>query len=308
MTWSCGGRSSAAASVSVAPAPWWSTVKRQDPASPRSAPSGRTRSPLSKGSARPRATPDSTGVHRRTSGPVWLLSERRRPDGESVSRQESARDRRTDPAGAVRRALPLFRQRPYAQGHPALRQREDGMTPHLSPDARTRARPRRVFAALLPQGLWRACRRILISQPRRGPQRRLRPGLQRNGQCPTRCLDRDRARRHRHGLYREVRLRPGSLHRADAAGRRRSVRSPEPRPPRPVRYVGHAGPGHDLWTAVASDELQPHQPGARRRHCAPGVDPPGIGQARRPSVRSRGAATVSWRSRPIRRARSPTAI
>ena len=46
---------------------------------------------------------------------------------------------------------------------------------------------------------------------------------------------------------------------------------------------------HDLWAAVASDQLQPHQSRARWCHCPPGVDPPGIGQARRASVRSRGA-------------------
>ena len=80
----------------------------------------------------------------------------------------------------------------HAQGHPALRQWEDGMTPHLTPDAR-RALGRAGFATRFPQGLWRDRRRVLVGRTRRRPERRLRAGLQWHRQRPTGCLDCDRA-------------------------------------------------------------------------------------------------------------------
>ena len=52
--------------------------------------------------------PIQTGVHRRAGRSVRLLSQRRRPDRESVSRSESAGDRTADPAGDVGRAVPLL--------------------------------------------------------------------------------------------------------------------------------------------------------------------------------------------------------
>ena len=164
---------------------------------------GAERDHHARGSRHRREAPSAAaGVHRRTSGAVRILPERRHPDGEDVPRPQPARDRRTDPAGALRRAVPLLRQRAHAQSHSALRRREDGMRPHLSPDARQRARPRRLFAAIVPQRLGRPGRRVLVGRRRRRPERGIRAGLQRNRQHPARFLDRHRTRRHRHGLHR----------------------------------------------------------------------------------------------------------
>ena len=76
------------------------------------------------------------------------------------------------------------------------------------------------------------------------------------------------------------------------------MRALEPCPPRPVRYVGHTGPGHDLRTAVASDQLQSRQPGARRRHRPRSADPSGGRRDSAPLPPISSRATASSRSRP----------
>ena len=97
------------------------------------------------------AASDSAGVHRRAGGAVRLLPERRHPRRpRRLLDQQPEGDRRPDPAGAVRRAVPLLRARADDRGDQALRGREDGMTPDLTPDARAALRGGRVLAPRLP--------------------------------------------------------------------------------------------------------------------------------------------------------------
>ena len=172
----------------------------------------------------------------------------------ALPRPESARHRRADSAGAVGRAVPVLRQRPDAQRDPPLR---EGRSRHEgAAHCRTRARrltragfSRRAFlkgSGALVVTLRVVARRSTGSAP-----------------CSRRASTAPAARSSirgsrsaqdgmRHRLHRQVRVRPGALHRADAAGRRRAVRAVRSRAADAVRHVDDAGSGHDVRAAVAS--------------------------------------------------------
>ena len=92
----------------------------------------------------------------------------------------------------------------------------------------------------------------------------------------TRFVDRDRRRRSCDRVHRQVRIRPGPLHGADAAHRRRAERAARSRHAHPVRHRTHARSGDDVWRAVASRELQHGQPRAGRRNGARGARTAGV--------------------------------
>ena len=215
-----------------------------------------------------------------------LLPERRDPDRQGVPRPEPARHRRADSAGAVRRAVPLLRQRPDAA---AIRRYAHGaarMTSALTLRRAARARSRAGFSR---RAFLKGSGALIVTFASAGVADRLerRPGarLQRDREHAARFVDRDRRRRHGHGLHRQVRVRPGPLHRADAARRRGAVRAVRSRAPDPVRHVDDARPGHDVRAAVASDELQPTQPGAGRGDGARDAGAPGVDASRSAAVR-----------------------
>src|SRR5881409_1361372 len=54
------------------------------------------------------SSPDPGSLHQGASRAVWILHERRNPDREGVSRQESQSDRRTDSAGLGQRTVPVW--------------------------------------------------------------------------------------------------------------------------------------------------------------------------------------------------------
>ncbi len=150
--------------------------------------------------------------------------------------------------------------------------------------------------------------RDLQPRPARGHARRgRRAGHQRRPSQGARRLDRDRHRRHRHGLYRQVRIRPGPLHRADAADRRRGRRAARPRAPDSMRHVDDARSGHDVGRAVAPGELQSRQPCARRRDRARSARAAGLAATRRAAPSSSSPPTAPSRSGATRRSASPTA-
>ena len=59
----------------------------------------------------------STGLHSRTGLAVWLLPERRHHDRQGLSGQEARSHRRRNPAGALRRPVPLFHTCAHASSH-----------------------------------------------------------------------------------------------------------------------------------------------------------------------------------------------
>ena len=74
----------------------------------------------------------------------------------------------------------------------------------------------------------------------------------------------------------------------------------EPCPPHSVRHVDDARPGNDLRPAVASHQLQSHEPGAGRRHGARGARAPGVRAPRRAGV------AISWRGTASSRSADPS--
>ena len=76
----------------------------------------------------------------------------------------------------------------------------------------------------------------LRRRPRPSRRGRSRPRISGVAQA-ARFVARDRRRRPRHRLHRQVRARPGHLHRADAAGRRRAVGAARPRHADSVRHL-----------------------------------------------------------------------
>ena len=186
--------------------------------------------------------------------------------------------------------------RRYANGAPRMRSL-------LTSDARRRAGTRGLLAPIVPERLGRGHRHVCVSGAHRPGHRRARARHQRSRKRPARFVDRHRQRRHRHGLHRQVRVRPGPLHRADAARRRRDERAVRARAPDSVRHLDDAGSGNDLRPAVASGELQSRQPGAGRSHRARDAGAPGLGASRRGAVRisSRRMARSACGPTPSRR-------
>ena len=154
--WSCADRSSGAVSGNAVPA-----LSSLDGQAIRSCITPRQRHSRRRDhhAGRSRHAGDATsypaGVHRRAGGSVWFLFEWRHPHRQGISRQEPARQRRADSAGAVWCVVPLFRQYEDAEGDHPLREREDRMTPQLTSEAR-RALGRAGFSAA-PSSKARAC-------------------------------------------------------------------------------------------------------------------------------------------------------
>ena len=148
------------------------------------------------------------------------------------------------------------------------------MKPRLTSDARAALDQAGLSRRQFLQGTGRDGRRLcLVGWRRRLGGGSAGAGHQRSQQPAARLVDRHRRRRHGHRLYRQVRVRPGTLHRADAARGGRAVRADGARQAGAVRHGGDAGSGHDVGTAVAPRELQPGQPGAGGGHRARGAGP-----------------------------------
>ena len=162
-----------------------------------------------------------------------LLSERRHPDREGVSRPASEGHRRRDPAGDVGRALPLLHPHAHAARHQALPAGGVTMTSRAVDALARGGFSRRDF--LQRPGM------LLVSFSARGSAPALGAGpvryarLARRSQ-PARFVDCDRGRRHGHGLHRQVRARPGDAHGPDAARRRGAVGAARSRPADHVRH------------------------------------------------------------------------
>ena len=107
------------------------------------------------------------------------------------------------------------------------------------------------------------------------------------------------ARRQRHGLHRQVRARPGTLHRADAAGRRRARRAARPRDARfsatpsltPDQGTTSGSQSHP--TNFNQSNLALAGATAREALVRPGLDAPR--RAGRPSSPSETASSASRR-------------
>ena len=169
--------------------------------------------------------------------------------------QNPKADRRADSAGAVGRAVPLLR----AHAHAARDQDDTRTGEERRDDARRRARSscqscsRRAVVQLR-----RARRRSRVARSAARRSRRGRSTRSASHVDPQQ-LDSwiaDRRRRHRHGVHRQVRARPGHAHRADAAGRRRTVGAARARHADSVRHRRLPGSGHDVGQPVDADELQ----------------------------------------------------
>ena len=151
--------------------------------------------------------------------------------------QNPKADRRADSAGDVDGAVPLLHAHAHAPRHQALR-----ATRRREP---TQAAEPRMSASRrdVPEERRRADRQLQQRRRRWPSDVGARAGAVRHAGSrasarAARLVDRDRRRRPRHGLHRQVRARPGHLHRADAARRRGAVGAARPRDADPVRHVG----------------------------------------------------------------------
>ncbi len=173
------------------------------------------------------AAPAAAGLDRRAGAAMRILPERTDPDREGDARQESASDRRADPRGHERNAVPLHDVLPRSGGHQARGQDDRRCLArfagrrwwheHLYAEFRNRSKivlvtHRRGF--LQKRGTARGeLRAALRRRARRAWPRAAgtRP-LSRSRFPPARLVDRHSPEQHGHVLRRQDRPRPGHRH------------------------------------------------------------------------------------------------
>ena len=185
------------------------------------------------------AASHSAGLHRRAGSPVRVLFERRHSHREGVSGSAAEGDRHPNPAGAVHRLVPLLRAHADVQGHQAL---SGNIGMRITPEARS-ALNRAGFSR---RDFLRGAGALIVTYSA-APIDRLAFA---QGQFGTRVqsvdpkqldsVDRRGRGRDRDGLHGKGRARPGHLHGADAARRRRALRAALPRAAHPGRHVYYA--------------------------------------------------------------------